>query len=81
MKCSLAIGERQRIEGFRGDALLQSRLQEIGFFSGAEIQCLGRAPLNGPILIQFGAMTIALRDEEFNCLVIQKITAMVGKES
>lgn len=31
-----------------------SRLQEMGFIAGQLIQCLRRAPLNGPLVLQIG---------------------------
>lgn len=67
------VGEHLKVTDIVGDKLLQNRLQEMGFFKGAEIHIVGKAPLGGPLLVEIGATTIALRDEELKCLITSKI--------
>jgi Fe2+ transport system protein FeoA len=54
-----------------GSPAICERLHEMGLHKGQVIQLLGRAPLQGPLLIQFGTSFIALRAEEAQCTIIQ----------
>ncbi len=62
-----------RIQGFAGDDLVIERLHEIGLHRGCDLVYIGNAPLGGPMLIEFGATVIGLRDEESVCLLIQQL--------
>ena len=56
---------------FQGTAVLCERLHEMGLHRGQKIRFVGRAPLRGPLLIQFGTSFLALRAEEAQCTLIQ----------
>lgn len=59
------------ITDFTGAPDICERLHEMGLHKGLAIKLLGRAPLRGPLLIQFGTSFIALRAEEAQCTLIQ----------
>ena len=59
------------IVDFKGDVNLCERLHEMGLHRGQKIRFVGRAPLRGPLLIQFGTSFLALRAEEAQCTLIQ----------
>lgn len=61
------------IEGFGGDTELIERLQELGFREGQFIELCGQAPFLGPLLFRIGSTTIALREDEAQCLQLKKI--------
>ena len=63
--------ESLEILGIQGENAICERLHEMGFHKGLKIKLLGRAPLRGPLLIQFGTSFIALRAEEAACTLIQ----------
>lgn len=65
-----ASGELQ-ITNFDGSPAICERLREMGLHTGQTIRLLGRAPLRGPLLIQFGMSFLALRAEEAQCTQIQ----------
>ncbi len=65
------LAENLEVLGIRGEPAICERLQEMGLHKGLKIQLLGRAPLKGPLLIQFGTSFIALRAEEAACTLIQ----------
>lgn len=65
-------GELQ-ITDFAGEASICERLHEMGLHKGQKITLVGRAPLKGPLLIQFGTSFIALRAEEAQCTLIQAL--------
>ena len=54
-----------------GDSGLTRRLREMGFHSGCEIRILGRAPFNGPYVVQLHDSVLALRWAEAECLLIK----------
>lgn len=58
---------------FKGAPDICERLHEMGLHKGLKIKLLGRAPLRGPLLIQFGTSFIALRAEEAQCTLIQAL--------
>lgn len=58
---------------FTGSQAICERLHEMGIHRGQQIRVLGRAPLKGPLLIQFGLSFIALRGEEAECTLIQAL--------
>ena len=62
-----------QITDFVGAAAICERLHEMGLHKGQKITLVGRAPLNGPLLIQFGTSFIALRAEEAQCTLIQAL--------
>lgn len=59
------------ITDFKGDVTICERLHEMGLYRGQKIRVMGRAPLKGPLLIQFGTSFLALRAEEAQCTLIQ----------
>jgi Fe2+ transport system protein FeoA len=62
------IGHEYKIISLSGDPLLQSRLQELGFFVGQNIKLISRAPFKGPYLVQVEGIVLALREYELSCL-------------
>lgn len=59
------------ITSFTGDEGICERLHEMGLHRGQHLRVVGRAPLRGPLLIQFGTSFLALRAEEAQCTLIQ----------
>jgi Fe2+ transport system protein FeoA len=66
-----AVSGTLQITDFVGSAAICERLHEMGLHKGQKITLLGRAPLKGPLLIQFGTSFLALRAEEAQCTLIQ----------
>lgn len=62
--------EPLKISGLTGEAGLTKRLREMGFHSGCEVRILGRAPFNGPFVVQLHDSVLALRLAEAECLLI-----------
>jgi ferrous iron transport protein A len=54
-----------------GDPILSRRLREMGFHTGCEVRLLGRAPFNGPFVVQLHDSVLALRQAEAECLQIK----------
>ena len=49
------------------------RLAALGFGEGKIIRIYRRAPFSGPYIIDFENTRIALREEELQCLKLQKV--------
>ena len=67
-------GEVFLIQEISGPDVLVERLHEIGFFRGLSIVFRGRGPFSGPFIVQLKTVTMSLREEEWNCLKVKKIT-------
>lgn len=62
-----------QIESLRGARATIERLEELGFFSGADIEVERRLPLKGPWIVHVGATSFALRADEASCLLLKVI--------
>jgi ferrous iron transport protein A len=56
------------ITDLEGDAVLVSRLREMGFVRGETVEVVGRAPFGEPLLVEIRGATVALRKEEAQCV-------------
>ena len=63
--------ESLQIADVIGEPTLTRRLREMGFHSGCEVRILGRAPFNGPFVVQLHDSVLALRLSEAECLLIK----------
>lgn len=63
--------EPLQIAALIGETGLTRRLREMGFHSGCEVRILGRAPFNGPLVVQLHDSVLALRSAEAECLLIR----------
>lgn len=63
--------EPLKIADVAGDLVLTKRLREMGFHSGCEVRIVGRAPFNGPFVVQLHDSVLALRVSEAECLLIR----------
>jgi Fe2+ transport system protein FeoA len=55
-----------------GPEELVERLRELGFSPGEKIEILRQFPFRGPWVLMTAQGMVALRNEEFQCLKIQK---------
>jgi Fe2+ transport system protein FeoA len=66
----LALGQSAPLHSIRGPEPLVERLFEIGFLPGETVTLQGRAPLKGPWIVALRGITIALRTQEAECLLV-----------
>lgn len=57
-------GQRGRIVGLHGDAILVGRLMEMGMLEGDEVELLAFAPLGDPLEVRLGDYRLSLRRSE-----------------
>lgn len=58
---SLPVGACMCITALGGEAEMKQRLEDLGFSEGAEVCCLGAAPLGDPRAYEIRGAVIALR--------------------
>lgn len=61
---------RGPIQGLEGDSVLLARLRELGFVPGEVATVKGRAAFGEPILVSLRNMTVALRKQEAECILL-----------
>jgi len=71
--CSLRAGQRARVLAVHAeaDALLATRLNDLGFVPGESVQLLGRGPFGRePLLVRLGHTRFALLLREAACVQV-----------
>ena len=48
------------------------RIRDMGLIPGAEVQVVGRAPLNDPVALRLKGFTLTLRNKEADYISVQK---------
>lgn len=66
----LGTGDRAVIYSLNNVGDMRRRLLEIGFVKGAEVLCLGRAPLYDPIAYGIKGSVIALRASDASNITV-----------
>lgn len=62
------MGSEWPLKSIDGPSVLVERLYEMGFLPGEKIRLQGKIPLGGPWLVEVRGVTIALRENEAQCL-------------
>ncbi len=69
----IPVGGAVRIIEYTAHNEFTERLREFGLIVGTEVKLLRRAPLNGPIEIQFGHSQIVVRPDELAHINVQPL--------
>lgn len=69
----MSVHHSAEVIGFTGENQIVERLQELGFYVGARLTVASRAPWGGPLVVHFGQTTLALREEEAKCVIINPL--------
>ncbi len=64
-------GKKGSVRSIKADAELKRRLIEMGFFEGSEVLVKSRMPFGGPIVVEVGATTLALRKVEADFILVE----------
>lgn len=67
---SLSTNKPQRISHFTNDQMA-SKLMSMGILPGSQVNLIRKAPMGGGWYIKVDNKVIAMRAEEFNCIVLQ----------
>lgn len=57
----IGVGQRARISGLCFEGACLRRLIDLGFFGGAEVQCVGQSPMGDPRAYEVRGAVVAIR--------------------
>lgn len=67
----MATGQAGTIARVKGAGELSIRIREMGLVPGADIQIVGRAPLNDPVHIKLYGGSLTLRNNEADHILVE----------
>jgi len=66
----LKVGEKARIARIMAEGDLGRRIRDMGLVPGAEVEVVGRAPLNDPVALRLKGFTLSLRNNEADFILV-----------
>ena len=69
---TLQAGESATITQIVADGEMGRRIRDMGLIPGAEVQVVGRAPLNDPVALRLKGFTLTLRNREADYITVHK---------
>lgn len=60
----LKLGQKATVAGIEAAGELGRRIRDMGLMPGAEIEIVGRAPLQDPVALRLKGFTLTLRNNE-----------------
>ena len=66
-------GERARVVGYAENSAYGGELMQLGLIPGTRIELKRQAPLGDPVEISFRGFSLALRPNEAECLLLEKL--------
>lgn len=75
---SLQKGQLAVISSITAEGELGRRIRDMGLVPGAEIQVIGRAPLEDPVALRLMGFTLTLRNREADYIMVSLPEAAVG---
>lgn len=60
----LKLGQKATVAGIKAAGELGRRIRDMGLMPGAEIEIVGRAPLQDPVALRLKGFTLTLRNNE-----------------
>ena len=72
---ALSLGQKAMIVSIAVQGELGRRIRDMGLVPGAEIQVMGRAPLNDPVALRLMGFTLTLRNREADYIMVQPVSA------
>ena len=67
----MVVNQAGTISRVRGGGELGIRIREMGLVPGADIQVIGRAPLNDPVHIKLYGNNLTLRNNEADQILVE----------
>jgi len=69
----LGVNEKARITAIAASGEMSRRLRDMGLVPGTEVEVVGRAPLKDPVALRLRDFTLTLRNNEADCILVEKI--------
>ena len=70
---TLGVNEKARITSIDASGEISRRLRDMGLVPGTEVKVIGRAPLKDPVAVRLRDFTLTLRNNEADCIMIEKV--------
>ena len=67
---SLKEGQRANIVSIGADGEMGRRIRDMGLVPGVEVQGMGRAPLKDPVALRLLGITLTLRNNEADFIMV-----------
>ncbi len=64
-------GQQGRVTGISAQGELGRRIRDMGIIPGAAVAVMGKAPLQDPVALRLGGVTIALRNREADYITVE----------
>jgi ferrous iron transport protein A len=68
---SLKLNQKARIVTVSAQGDLGRRIRDMGLVPGAQVQVVGRAPLQAPVALRLAGFTLSLRNNEADFIAVE----------
>lgn len=69
----LKVGEKAKVVAITAIGELGRRIRDMGLVPGAELEVVGRAPLNDPVALRLTGFTLSLRNNEADYIAVERV--------
>lgn len=68
---AMKIGSEGRIAAIKAEGELGRRIRDLGLIPGAQVSVVGRAPLQDPVALRLSGVTVMLRNNEADHILVE----------
>ncbi|MCT4534609.1 FeoA family protein [Halodesulfovibrio sp.] len=68
----LKVGEKAKVVAITAIGELGRRIRDMGLVPGAELEVIGRAPLQDPVALRLTGFTLSLRNNEADYIAVER---------
>jgi ferrous iron transport protein A len=68
----LKVGEKAKVVAITAIGELGRRIRDMGLVPGAELEVVGRAPLQDPVALRLTGFTLSLRNNEADYIAVER---------
>ncbi|MCG8533282.1 MAG: ferrous iron transport protein A [Desulfovibrionales bacterium] len=69
----LKVGQKAKVVAITAIGELGRRIRDMGLVPGAELEVLGRAPLQDPVALRLVGFTLSLRNNEADYIAVELV--------
>ena len=66
----MKVGEKGKIARVDAHGVINQRIRDMGLIPGAAVSVIGKAPLKDPVALRLSGITIALRNQEADYIMV-----------
>ena len=68
---AMKVGSEGRITAIKAEGELGRRIRDLGLIPGAQVSVVGRAPLQDPVALRLSGVTVMLRNNEADHILVE----------